>query len=207
MQEYGQEYGDEGFIQILKERLETAWNRDITQGAVRIQETELEFDEYELIDEQLWMWVPDEFELLEQELAEMKYPDENRPDRIYSSGDGTVNISFSIKDENMQPQETEAVRDHAWRLLQERYPKSCFPDRQTAEAENCQPAWFDCILPAQDMDIYNLMFFVSVNGKFLLGSFNCPAQDMDGWKDIFLQMLETVRICDRNKETESKTAL
>ena len=32
MQEYGQEYGDEGFIQILKERLETAWNRDITQG-------------------------------------------------------------------------------------------------------------------------------------------------------------------------------
>ena len=69
MQEYGQEYGDEGFIQILKERLETAWNRDITQGAVRIQETELEFDEYELIDEQLCMWVTDEFELLEQELA------------------------------------------------------------------------------------------------------------------------------------------
>ena len=44
------------------------------------------------------------------------------------------------------------------------------------------------------MDIYNMMFFLSVDNRIVVGSFNCPWQNMDVWKPVIEQMFETVEM-------------
>lgn len=191
-----EKYGDEDFIQILKERQEEARNRDIRQGNVFINGSDMAFHEREIIKRQLWMWLPDEFDLLSQDMARLKYPAEGRPDIIYTSQDMTVNISFSKKTAGMRPGEEEMIRDNVKVMIRRLYPPGSFIDAQTEEAEKSRLAWFDFVSPALDMDIYNLMFFTSLHGKLLTGACNCLSGDKDDWKDVFLQMLASVRTAD-----------
>ena len=41
--------------------------------------------------------------------------------------------------------------------------------------------------------IYNLMFFTPLKGRLFMGSCNCFAQDQEDWKDLFVQMIASIR--------------
>ena len=77
--------------------------------------------------------------------------------------------------------------------MQRLHPSSEIIEKNTAEAENCRLAWFDFVTPAIDTDIYNIMFFTSLQGRLLMGGCNCLDEDKDVWKELFVQMLGTVR--------------
>ncbi len=188
-----EKYGDEDFIQMLRERQEEVRNQDIRQGSVFIDGRNMEFHEREIIKKQLWIWLPDEFDLLSQEMARLKYPAENRPDIIYTSQDTTVNISFSRKTAWMESGEEEKIRDSVEQMMLRLYPSASIIDKQTVLSDKKRLAWFDFVTPALDMDIYNLMFFTSLQGKLLMGSCNCLSGDQNDWKNVFLQMLASVR--------------
>ncbi len=92
------EYGDEGFINLLREeREETVKN--IKDGTVLVAGENIDFQEREVLQGKMWMWMPDGFGPLSKELARLKYPNENRPDVIYTNQETTVNITFSHKRE------------------------------------------------------------------------------------------------------------
>ena len=54
------EYGDEGFIALLREGRAEA-KKDIRKGKVLADGQVLEFREREIIKKMLWMWLPDGF--------------------------------------------------------------------------------------------------------------------------------------------------
>ena len=109
------EYGDEAFIRMLQENQEEAKNKDIRQGSVFVEDQELVFREHEILKEQLWMWMPDTFAPLSRELMRIKYPNENRPDHIWSNPQTTINVSFSHRQEKMEPGEAGEVRGYMGR--------------------------------------------------------------------------------------------
>lgn len=45
--------------------------------------------------------------------------------------------------------------------------------------------------------VYNLMFLSVLSGKLLLGAFNCPFDQREGWEPVIEAMAETIK--DRNK--------
>lgn len=188
-----EKYGDEDFIQFLKQSREESRNRNIKEGSVWIDGRDAVFHEREVIKKQLWMWMPDEFALMSQEMARLKYPNENRPEIIYTSEDSTVNITFSKKKEKLNPGEEEQVRDDIELLILRLYPSAGTIEKQTALAVQNRIAWFDFISPAIDMDVYNLMFFTSLKGTLLMGACNCLSGEQGHWKDVFLQMLASLR--------------
>ena len=70
------EYGDEGFINLLREeREETVKN--IKDGTVLVAGENIDFQEREVLQGKMWMWMPDGFGPLSKELARLKYPNEN----------------------------------------------------------------------------------------------------------------------------------
>ena len=90
------EYGDEGFIALLREGRAEA-KKDIRKGKVLADGQVLEFREREIIKKMLWMWLPDGFGPLSGEMARLKYPSVNRPDIIYTNPGTTINVTFSHK--------------------------------------------------------------------------------------------------------------
>lgn len=186
-------YGDEGFIEILREGQEDARNKDIRKGSVFAGDQELLFQEREILKGQMWIWLPDGFTLLGKELVKVKYPNESRPDLIYTNTETTVNISFSHKREKMDAGQEGEVRDQIGEVIQNLYPTCGILDRGSVRAGEHEAAWMDFVTPAIDTPIYNLMFFTPLRGRLLMGSCNCLAQDQEDWKELFVQMIATIR--------------
>ena len=186
------EYGDEDFINLLKESREGT-ERDIRKGKVIVAGKSMAFKEREIIKKRMWMWMPEDFGPLSKDLARMKYPNENRPDIIYTNQKTTVNVTFSHKEDKLREGQEEEIRDYMEQIVKRVHPTSEVIDKKTTAAEQIQLAWFDFVTPAIDTDIYNLMFFASLRGRLLMGGFNCLASDRDEWKELFIQMLTTVR--------------
>lgn len=186
------EYGDERFIALLREGRAEA-KKDIRKGKVLADGQVLEFREREIIKKMLWMWLPDGFGPLSGEMARLKYPNENRPDIIYTNPGTTINVTFSHKTDRLEEGQEEEIRDYMGEIVQRLHPSSEIIEKNTAEAENCRLAWFDFVTPAIDTDIYNIMFFTSLQGRLLMGGCNCLDEDKDVWKELFVQMLGTVR--------------
>lgn len=189
------EYGDEGFINLIRERQEEAvW--DIKAGRVLVDGKNIIFREREVIKGKLWIWMPDEFGPLSKDLARLKYPNENRPDVIYTNKETTVNVTFSHKREKLKEGEEEEIRNYMKEIVKRVQTSSEMIEEGTVKTEEgCFLAWFDFVTPAIDTDIYNLMFFSSLGGRLLIGSCNCLDADREDWKVFFMQMLGTVRYC------------
>ena len=139
------------------------------------------------------MWLPNEFTLLGKELVKMKYPNESRPDLIYTNPETTVNVSFSHKWEKLAAGQEGEVRDQIGEVIQNLYPTCSIMTRESVPAGESEAAWMDFVTPAIDVPIYNLMFFTPLRGRLLMGSCNCLAQDQEDWKELFVQMIATIR--------------
>jgi len=193
------EYGDEGFINLIRERREEAvW--DIKAGSVLVDGKKIIFREREVIKGKLWIRMPDEFGPLSKDLARLKYPNENRPDVIYTNKETTVNVTFSHKREKLKEGEEEEIRNYMKEIVKRVQTSSEMIEEGTVKTEEgCLLAWFDFVTPAIDTDIYNLMFFSSLGGRLLIGSCNCLDADREDWKEFFMQMLGTVRYCAKQE--------
>ncbi len=188
-----EEYRDERFIAMLKERQEMTQNRDIQQGSVYVDGDMVEFAEREIFPGRLFMWMPREFELLSKNLAQIKYPNASRPDIIYSNAQATVNVAFARKAEKLLEGQEEDARDYFEQVIHRLQPASSTIEKQTQQAGGKQIAWFDFVSPAIDSDIYNLMFFASIGRQLLMGTCNCLKPEQNIWKELFIQMIASAR--------------
>lgn len=186
-------YGDEKFIQVLRDAQENARNTKIREGSVLVEDKELLFEEREILKDRMWMWLPEDFKLLSEEYAELKYPN-GRPDLIYSNPETTVNVSFTYEQEKLAAGEETEVCDSIGQIIQNLYPTSGVLNRGTVQAGENEIAWIDFLTPAIDGSLYNMIFVGTLKGRMLMGTCNCPEEDKDDWTDLFVQMLETIRM-------------
>lgn len=190
------EFGDETFIRIMRENQEDTRNQDIQKGSVFADGQELRFQEREILKGLLWMWLPDTFSPLDRELARVKYPNENRPDYIWSNPQTTVNVSLTHRQETLEPGQTGEVRDYMGQMIENLYPSGSILDKGMLQGGEHETAWMDFVTPALDTRIYNLMFFMPLKGRLLMGSCNCLAHEQEDWKGLFVQMLSSIRTAE-----------
>lgn len=187
------QYGDEGFIWMLRENQEDAVNTDIQKGSVFAGDQKLLFLEREIYKNQMWMWIPDKFSLLSREFVKIKYPSESRPEIIYANSDTTVNITFSHKQEKLAAGQGAEVLDDLGHVLRHLYPTCKIFYQDSVQAGGNEVAWMDFVTPAMDSEIYNMMFVTQLKGRLLIGTCNCLDSDREDWKDLFVQMIATIR--------------
>lgn len=186
------EYGDEEFIQLLREGLEDARNQDIRKGSVWVGGDEVLFTEREIMKKKLWMWLPQDFRLLGQERAERKYPDENGPDIIYTNPQTTVNVTFSPQ--TLAGGYEKEICIFMERQIRESYPGSSILGIKTISAGELPIECLEFVVPAMDARIYNQMFFMPLDARLLIGNCNCLEQERDEWEEVFDQMQASIRV-------------
>jgi hypothetical protein len=188
------EYDDESFIyaMALRQLLETKINNDITNGYIEIGDECIIFEVSCIIDEWLYMMIPADFFIMPTELAKLMYPNENRPDLIYTNEKGSINLTFTLGDGALNSRDLKLTLEYLQRLIADTNP-SCKLISSDIIDMKPKVAYFDYISPAIDGDIYNLAFLFSRGDKHLLGSFNCNRTVMDDWSEIAKQMLLTIR--------------
>ena len=153
----------------------------------------IDFDEYLVIENKVIMMVPNDFEEMDEETARMKYPSEQRPKTILTDSTGTINILFNWMDEEISNNETESFRDSMIDMFNRLNPAI---EIQSTGMEvisgNKNVAYMEFVHPVLDGNLYNLMFFLELEGRILMGIFNCRTQSMEEWKGPAFEMMESI---------------
>jgi len=190
------QFGDEDFIYMKSMEIEPPpkHENNIADGFIIIDDEKMPVKRRELLDKKMSVIMPEAFALMPQETAKLKYPSENRPAVIYTNEDTTVNLTFTHRDEEASNEDIPGVKDAIEPLVMRMFPASSVIDSDTIDASGKNISFYDYPTPALDIDIYNLTFMFSLEGRLVLGGFNCPVGSMDDWKPVFLQMLGSVEM-------------
>lgn len=129
--------------------------------------------------------LPSDFSALSPDLKRIKYP-RYAPEFVYSSPDTTVNLCFGVKyDVPFAEEDVTAAGEETLAVLKKILPQAKFgqPQKKTAGGHNVY--FFDFISPAADQSVYNAMFFLSLDGVRVNGSWNCLAKDRWFYAPVF----------------------
>ena len=187
-------YGDEHFIYLMDIEDNPPHENNISDGYIIIGEEKIPFERKSILNDRISILMPEAFDIMPKEMAEIKYPSMNRADEIYTNEETTINLSVSHKNDAAANEDISEVKDALQEVVMRLYPASSVIDSETIDASGVNIAYFDFSSTAIDMDIYNVIFFLSLDDRLVLGSFNCPWENMDEWKPVVLQMLGSVEV-------------
>ncbi|MCD2425921.1 hypothetical protein LQ567_24270 [Niabella pedocola] len=136
--------------------------------------------------------VPVSFTEMSVDRIAVKYPNAgNRPDLAYANRKGNVNIAFTYTAMPMEQNDLNQVRDRLALQLQSTNPTN-FRSR-IEEINSSYYVVFEFESLAKDARIYNLMFLTDVDGKLLLGTFNCVDALKSEWQLRAKEILSSIR--------------
>lgn len=179
---------------IENQLLHTDIVKAIKEGQLLIEDETIEFTELGFYEGQIKMCIPATFDVMEQELMDIKYPSSRRPEYIYTSESTSINVTLKIMEQQIQAEELEDFTETMMTILQKTQPTAKMLDIGMNEVNGVQIGYFDFITPALDNKIYNLMFLFIVGEHVTMGSINCLKKEMNIWKPIAYGMMETISI-------------
>lgn len=184
-------------INQFKHESEPTVEEQIATGALsemRIGETEIIFEERKLLDGKIKMMMPSHFTILPPEVAELKYPSANRPPVIYGNGNASINVTFNHTETPLEEEEVELFKEYMAENLPKDQTEGEWVGDGLEEINGQTVGYCEFIVPAGEVNIYNILFFLSLNGKALLCSFNCIEEEMEDWQPIARGMLRSLNI-------------
>lgn len=181
-----------------KNRDKTGVYGDIYHGLV-IKEVQYYFERKELIPGIVSVMLPVVFEEMDETIKKLKYPAEGRPQYIKTSADTTVNLCFSLLDQEITGRQIPYLRDQMRTMLMKLQPANIFFDNKTEQNENQTFGWFSYKAYTIDEPIYTHMFVTNINEKVLHGTFCCMYSEMELWKSAFKDIMRSV--VDMKKES------
>ncbi|MDM5250402.1 hypothetical protein [Lysinibacillus sp. G4S2] len=179
---------------IENQLLHTDIVKAIKEGQLKIEDETIEFTELGFYENQIKMCIPATFEVMEQELMDIKYPSSRRPEYIYTSESTSINVTMKMMEQQIKEEELEDFTEAMMTILQKTQPTAKMLDIGMNDVNGAQIGYFDFITPALDNKIYNLMFLFIVGKNVTMGSINCLKKEMNIWKPIAYGMMETILI-------------
>lgn len=120
-----------------------------------------------------------------------KYPRGNSPDVVYTDEDGTVNVAFNYTPTVLKSGDDLAKLSNEYaQQIQSRVED--FKSR-TETINGSEFAVFECVSQAIDTRVYNLMFLTELDGRMLLGTFNCTEALKGEWQSKGKVILSSIK--------------
>lgn len=185
---------DEKILEYINAAEKKEAQKDISNGAIKIGQRYYEFEETEFFEGKLKMYIPKDFQDMPLEARKFKYPSENRPEIIKCNEDGSIAVTFKLIESILTEEYVEQLRDMMKAINKRLNPANIYFDEEILEVDRKNIGYFDFKSSAIDDFLYNYMFFLSLEGKTVIGTFSCIFRDYAEWKDIIMQMVNTIRI-------------
>lgn len=160
---------------IQKEEIQTEFT---------IDNNRIVLEKKQIIDDKLEIFIPQTFSLMSEETAKLKYPSENRPKVIYTNEDATINITFTYSTSKVSDETLGEMKAYLKNNFDNLYPSATWYEDEIETINGKKVGVFELLTPAVDTQIYNLMFFFELDGRLMIGSFNCTEKQMEGYKPI-----------------------
>lgn len=172
---------------------ESQEKRSIYSG-VKILGKWIYFEQFLLADGAIRVMLPKDFEPMSQEIARKKYPSEHRPKIIMTNETGTINLMFQYMEGEVTDATVEIFRNQVFGMMKRVNPGIKEREVGIINLSGKTVAYVEFSNPVMDGKVYNLMFYLAVNGQPLMGSFNCQTKEMKYWRTVAFEMVQSIEI-------------
>lgn len=166
---------------------------EISQLKVRLGGLDMEMKEYILFDNKFTILIPSDFIEMDIKHIKQKYPNKSRPQLIFRNKKDTVNIGFTIINENTPEEDLPGVRDIMKSAFLSVNPASTILDEGDFRQYENTVAFYTFPSFAIGGQMYNLIFITLVGGSLLVCNLNCLKKDMETYKLLFYGIMKTVK--------------
>ncbi|WP_409369942.1 hypothetical protein [Lysinibacillus sp. 38-6] len=166
---------------------------NIYQDSIIIDDKKVKVIDQSLLDGKVSIRMPNLFSMMSREIASLKYPSERRPNLIYTDESSTINLAFNLTPHRLKEEGVAAFQENMIDILEQAQPSADWLDTDVLTIDEKTVAFLEIITPAIDGDIFNLMFFTSIEGLALIGTFNCLEDDLETWRPIARAMMESLQ--------------
>ena len=182
-------FGDEEYIYRLRLQQEMpVHENNVLDGCIMIDDEKILFRHNDMFDGRATIIMPAKFDIVPEDVVDMKYPPDDRPDVIYTFPGTEINFTLTYKDDlPSEDEDIPVVKKLIQRMVMRDFPESKIIESIVIDASEKTVAYFDFVA-----DLYNLIFFFSLDEQLILGSFDCPVCDIADWKPVFLQILKSI---------------
>ncbi|WP_370080665.1 hypothetical protein [Lysinibacillus sp. RC46] len=172
---------------------------DLYQVFVNIDDQEVPVIDQHVMDGKISFRMPKIFSIMPAELASLKYPSERRPNIIFTDESSTINLAFNKTSHSLPDEGVVEFQENMIEVLEQAQPAAEWFDTDVIKIDDKTVGFIEVITPAIDGEIFNLMFFISIDGKALIGTFNCMEEDTETWRPIARAIMETMRFAPNGR--------
>jgi len=140
--------------------------------------------------------IPEDFGPLKPEIMAVKYRQEERPTEVLSNERGTINVAFGHTQSPISPAQIREAYPQMERQIKATYPTARWNRSELVEREGRSYFMLDFWAPAADTETRNIMLGTSVDGRFLLVSFNVTRELEKEWGAIGERIMNSVRVIE-----------
>lgn len=138
-----------------------------------------------ILDGQLEVSVPKFFKQMPLAQVRFKYPSEHRPEVIYTSEDGTVNITFNRTETSLAAEELPDFVEQMGDVLRSVQPiRNWMGTQVMVNRSGLSIGIIRFIVAGVDTNLYNEILLFVHAGQVMMGTFNCMESDMEVWLPV-----------------------
>lgn len=185
-----------------KETIEKENQSSIFDGKIEIHKIPVAFAERTLLDNQVAIWMPEDFEEFTREEIDAVYLLGNKPDVVYGNSYLGFSVGFHYTSNEVPNEYMGDFLKIAKMVLEKSGPKVTIYSEKVKKKGNHTVSSLELVSHTITDAIYNLMFYSSLNGKVLIGFINFNYNHLNRYKTIAKEMLESFRFITDSKEEE-----
>ena len=176
------------------------WDEQLAEVIEEIRELkvaqnglDMEMQEHTMFDGKLRVYMPSDFKKMGNDDISQKYSSEPRPDLVYYNKQDTVNIGFTIIEENISNEDVAGVRDIMKNAVLSASPAAEILDEGDFAQDENVVAYYACLNFVLGGQLYSLIYIAPMAGKLLLCTLSCFMKDMETYKLLFYGMMKTAK--------------
>lgn len=154
----------------------------------------IQLEERSLLGNKVSLLLPKQFGLMGEEMLKLKYPTDRRPAVVYTNDDGTVDVALNHTNNRVtlsQLPELHKVVENTFKNL---YPSATWFRNEILEINGRNYFLLDLRTPGVDTEIRNIMLGTSLEGRFLIISFNATKNLESAWVPVGNKIIQSVKI-------------
>ncbi|WP_068777099.1 hypothetical protein [Paenibacillus sp. FJAT-26967] len=197
-------FSDEKIIAMLSKMEDLQHAKRIGEGPIHIGQRSYDFEQQAFYEDKLLVYIPKDFTDMPDHMSAIKYPHTQRPQIIKMNEDGSINITLSRIDQDLEDDWVQELTEGMMAILRKVNPSNVFFTNGIEEIHGKTAGYFEFKSPALDTFLYNLMFFMELDGKTLMGTFSCKYSDYEAWRDTAFEMMRAVRVIQEEEGGEQE---
>jgi hypothetical protein len=137
---------------------------------------------------------PAEFKPMAKDLVNIKYPSTQKPTEVLSDSTGSVTLAFNHTNNAMTPSQVRKAHSAISKMIHNSYPSAKWIRDEVVEQNGSEFMVMELITPAVDTKIHNIMYGTSVDGRFLLATFNTTVEKSKKWLPLGKTIMSSVAV-------------